>query len=163
MATRSERSAGELVTGEMNAKRFAEHIGVAHGTVKRWLHEGLPASRSRNQSQGTWIIPADGKAWIEQRFGGRKTIAFQRRGFVYFVERQDGAIKIGWSSDVMRRIFELRRGSGAACQLLACYPGDKPDELRLHSTFADCLIGDEWFRAEEHLTAFIDALKERAA
>jgi T5orf172 domain len=164
MATRAERDSGLLATGEMNAKRFAEHIGVAHGTVKRWLHEGMPASRARDgASHGTWIDPIAAQAWLDERFKGRKTIAFSRRGFIYFIEREDGAIKIGWSSDVMRRVAEIRKVFATSAQLLACYPGDKPDELRLHDTFKASLIGDEWFRPDEDLLAFIDALKERAA
>lgn len=162
MTKRAEKETGQLDTGEMMAWRFAEEVGVAHGTIKRWLHDGMPADRSR-KDRHTWIDPVAAKAWIAERFKGRKTVAFNRRGFVYFVEREDGAIKIGWSSDVMRRVFEIRKDNGAAAQLLACYPGDKPDELRLHGVFAPLLIGDEWFRPEADLLAFIDAFKERAA
>ena len=155
MSTRNERSSGQLSTGEMNAKRLAEHLGVAYGTVKRWLHEGMPAYR---EGHGTWVDPKMAERWIAERFKGRKTIAFSRRGFIYFVEREDGAIKIGWSSDVMRRVAELRKKFGTAAQLLACYPGDKPDELRLHDDFRASLIGDEWFRPDERLLLFIDSL-----
>lgn len=41
----------------MNGRQFAEHLGVAHGTVKRWLHEGMPAHRSprrRLRIEGEW-------------------------------------------------------------------------------------------------------------
>lgn len=155
MSTRIERSSGRLATGEMNAKRLAEHLGVAHGTVKRWLHEGMPA---RREDHGTWVDPKVAERWIAERFKGRRTIAFSRRGFIYFVEREDGAIKIGWSSDVMRRVSELRKKVGTAAQLIACYPGDKPEELRLHDVFRESLIGDEWFRPDACVLSFIDSL-----
>lgn len=162
MTTRAEKESGVLATGEMNARRTAERLGVAHGTVKRWLHDGMPAIRDRGDSQ-VWIDPAKADAWIAERFKGRRTVAFQRRSFVYLAEREDGAIKIGFSSDVMRRVSELRKQTSSTVQLLACYPGDKPDELRLHRTFKSDLIGDEWFRPSEELLAFIEALRERAA
>lgn len=162
MPSREERASGVLATGEMNAKRFAERINVAHGTVKRWLHEGMPARRDEHHHH-VWIDSEAAGRWIAERFKGRKTIAFERRSFVYFAEREDGAIKIGWSSDVLRRIAELRKKERTTVQLLACYPGDKPDEQRLHGVFATSLIGDEWFRPDEDLMAFIEALRERAA
>lgn len=162
MPTREERAAGVLATGEMNGKRFAERIGVAHGTVKRWLHEGMPARRDDHHHH-VWIDAEAAQRWIDERFKGRKTIAFDRRSFVYFAQREDGAVKIGWSADVMRRIGELRKKGRSTVQLLACYPGDKPDEQRLHKTFHGSLIGDEWFRPDEDLMAFIEALRERAA
>lgn len=158
IATRAERSTGVLDSGEMDGKRYAEHIGVAHGTVKRWLSEGMPARRHHKY---VWITPAEADAWIAERFKGRRSIAFQRKGVVYFIEREDGAIKIGWSSDVMRRLQEIRKEYLSACQLIACYPGNKTDELRLHATFSDCRIAEEWFRPEEHLQAFIAALGQR--
>ena len=85
VATREERSAGVLNSGEMDGKRYAEHIGVAHGTVKRWLSEGMPA---RRHLKYVWITPSEADAWIAERFKGRKSIAFHRKGFVYFIARK---------------------------------------------------------------------------
>lgn len=161
VSTRQERADGLLVSGEMNARRFAEHIGVAHGTVKRWLHDGMPARREPN-SGGTWITAADG-AWISERFKGRKTVAFNRRAFVYLAEREDGLVKIGWSSDVMRRMHELRKTFRSSVQLLACFPADKPTELALHARFAHLSEGGEWYRPGEDLLAFVESMRTVAA
>ncbi len=162
MTTRQEKRDGQLASGEMNGKRLSEELGVAHGTIKRWLHDGMPAIRDRGDGH-VWIDPDAARAWLAERFKGRKTIAFNRQSFVYVAEREDGAIKIGWSSDVMRRIQEMRKDSTAAVQLLACFPGDKPDELRLHDRFAASRIEFEWYRPDEEVQAFIDGLRERAA
>lgn len=85
--SREERASGLLRTGEMSSKRFGEHIDVAHGTVKRWLLEGLPCRHSGNR---VWITPSAGIAWIEGRYGD--TISRSRRGLVYIAVRaRDGA------------------------------------------------------------------------
>lgn len=164
MITRDDRATGLIMsTGEMNAKRFADEIGVAHGTVKRWLHEGMPARREKEGqrgSHGTWIDPAKAKAWLEERFKGRKTIAFERRSFVYLAEREDGAIKIGWSSDPMRRVFELRRYMRSAVQLVALFPGDKRVENALHERFRKQRIEGEWYSAGGEVAAFVKRIEK---
>ncbi len=140
----------------MNARAFADHIGVAQGTIKRWLIEGMPAHRI-GAEHGIWIEPAAAKAWLTERFKGRETIAFNRVSYVYFAEAEDGRIKIGWSSDVMRRIHEIRKQEKQAVELIACFPGLKPDELRMHAKFKEERIhpGHEWFRPSERLIAFL--------
>ncbi len=162
MTTRAEKEAGQLVTGEMNCKRLAEHLGVAHGTVKRWRHEGMPCIPNRHDGH-VWIDPKAAEAWLAERFKGRKTVAFNRTSLVYFAQREDGAIKIGFSSDVMRRVFELRKDARAAVELLACFPGGKPDELKLHDRFASCALGEEWFSPSDELVEFINRLRGVAA
>ena len=157
--SREARTSGVLHTGELSTKCFAEHIGVAYGTEKRWVHEGLPARRSLNR---VWITPDVGRAWVEARYG--TTIAVGRRGLVYVATRAtDGAVKIGWTSDVMRRVSELRKETRSAVELAACFPGDKPDELRLHERFANDRLDREWFWPSETILSFIDGLRAVAS
>lgn len=163
MTSRAERKAGIRATGEMNGRRFAEHIRVSHSTVKRWLVDGMPATRSLDGDQQVWIDPEAAKEWIAVRFNGRKTIAFDRRAVVYFMQREDGSIKIGFSSDVIRRLHEIRRDNRSAVELLACFPGLKPDEVRLHARFAKHCIGDEWYSPADEILAFIASLGRSAA
>lgn len=145
MTTREQRAAGELPTGEMNGVRFARHVGAAHGTIKRWLYEGMPARRDGHH---VWIDPEAAEAWIDARYKGRKPLAIGRHSCVYVARRlNDDAVKIGFATDVMRRIAELRKESGSAVELAACLPGGKPDELRLHERFAIHRIDGEWFSA----------------
>jgi len=153
--SREERATGRLAMGEMDGKRFAEHIGVAHGTVKRWLHEGMPALR---QGHLVWITPDQAKASIAERFKGRTTIAIGRNSYIYLARAEDGLIKIGWSSDVMRRIQELRKYRGQSVHLLACFPGDTPDELRLHARFSPLRSFDEWYEDDGTIAAFVRSL-----
>ena len=158
MTSRFELEEGELATGEMNARRFADHVGVAHGTIKRWLAEGLPARRLPSGNSSAWINPVEGEAWIATRFKGRRTIAFSRDRCVYFARAEDARIKIGWSSDVVRRLHELRKDLGQAVQLVACFPGTKRDELRLHDRFASLRDEGEWFADDGTIVAFLERL-----
>lgn len=158
--SREELAAGKLRTGEMDGKRFAEFIDVAYGTVKRWLHEGMPATR---RCKKVWIDPTAAKAWIDNRFAGKKTIAFDRTGYVYFAKSESGLIKIGWGSDIMRRVQELRKARREAVHLVACFPGEKPDELRLHEQFASLRTDGEWFQDDGSIEAFIGSILSRAA
>lgn len=145
----------------MDGKRFAEHVDVAHGTVKRWLFEGMPAFREGNR---VWIDLNEATTWLAKRFKGRKTIAFDRHSFIYFAQAEDRTIKIGWSADVMRRIPELRKYRRQGVHLLACFPGDKPGELRLHERFASLRwAGDpegEWYEDDGSILSFIGGFAE---
>lgn len=53
MSTRDERLFGKLPSGEVNAARLSEILGVPHGTVKRWRHEGLPG---RKEGHHVWAV-----------------------------------------------------------------------------------------------------------
>lgn len=144
----------------MNGKQYAEHLGVPHGTVKRWLSEGLPATRQAHAGL-VHIDPGIADAWVQANKA--KSISFARTSSVYFARRDDGAIKIGWTADVPRRLAELRKETGANVALLAVLPGDKPDELRLHARFALSRLDGEWFMPSEEIAAFLRALREVAA
>lgn len=55
----------------MNAREYAERIGRPHGTVKRWLGEGLP---HRKYGLRVIIEPKEADRWVEahdKRAGGR--------------------------------------------------------------------------------------------
>lgn len=143
MSTRAEREAGILPGGEVNGRQLAVILGVPHGTVKRWRREGLPGRKS---GRDLWIVPDEARAWIATRFDGRVPIGMNRISQVYVAHRlDDGAVKVGWTSDIVRRLAELRKKSHAFVELVACLPGDKPRELRVHEMLKPYLIGEEWY------------------
>lgn len=47
----------------MNAREFAERIGRAHGTVKRWLGLGLP---HRKYGQAVVIEEQEARRWVDE-------------------------------------------------------------------------------------------------
>ena len=142
--------------GTASYVRFAELIGVKQGNIKRWVGEGLPVDRSGARPR---VIIEEGKAWVAKHH--EKSIAIHRVAFLYAAERDDGAIKIGWTSDVGRRLRELQNDSdGQAVSLVAAIRGDKPAELKLHQAFAACRIGGEWYRTT--IERVMEALKGAA-
>lgn len=83
--------------------------------------------------------------------------------FVYFIRRNDGAIKIGASSNVPQRLATLRGIVGANIQLLATIPGGTKKEFELHKVFERYRIEGEWFSPGIDLLAYIEspAISER--
>lgn len=81
------------------------------------------------------------------------------QGFVYFAEAE-GSIKIGWSSDVARRLEELQTGNPRKIRLLGAFPGTMHDEAALHRKFGHLRLEGEWFRGESELRSFV-ASQER--
>lgn len=129
----------------LTLRTYAEnHLRARYGTVKRWASEGMPCHRSGSVVR---IDPDEADAWVREHHPN--SIAFGRASVVYVVQRDtDNAVKVGWSSDVMRRMGELRKKCGAAICLYAAVPGDKPLELRVHRALADRHIGNEWYSCE---------------
>lgn len=120
---------------------FADEISVSEGTVKRWVHEGMPV---KYIGLAMRIDPKVAGEWVAQHHNN--SVAIRRRSSVYIVERaKDGAVKIGWTSDIIRRLAELRKDNVDEISLIGSAPADKPIELALHAHFADHRLDGEWF------------------
>lgn len=66
---------------------------------------------------------------------------------IYFLANERaGAVKIGFSEDVGRRVGELQTASPDRLTLLGAVPGDLADEAAMHDLFAGSRIRREWFR-----------------
>lgn len=144
------------ISGTASYPRFAAIVGVRVGTVKRWVHEGMPVDKS---SMLPRVIVDEAKAWVEKHRG--KSVAINRSAYVYVAERDDGAVKIGWTSDIRRRLRELEKDScGKSVSLVTIVRGDKPLELRLHDVFAANRIDGEWYAVDPKAVA--KALQEAA-
>jgi len=139
-------------------QEFAERIGVTHGTVKRWALEGLPVDRGANgKARYPTVDLVEGRAWVQANRGG--SVAIDRVGLVYFVVRDnDGAVKIGWTSDIERRFQEIRKEWNCSIQPLLVLPGGKPLELALHDQFQHLCIGAEWFAPANEIVQWIEEL-----
>jgi hypothetical protein len=76
------------------------------------------------------------------------------RGNVYFVAA-DGAIKIGFSANVSKRMAQLQTGAACKLQLLAIQPGaSRAVEKLLHQTFQEFRLEGEWFRDNRIIRRF---------
>lgn len=79
---------------------------------------------------------------------------------VYFAQaRETGAIKIGFTIDVPRRMRQIR----PEVDLLVAVEGGRGLERRMHERFAHLRIAGEWFRPDRELMELISDLAEEAA
>lgn len=79
-----------------------------------------------------------------------------RAGTVYYLEL-NGLIKIGWTSDLQRRMKDYTPGS-----LLAAQPGTRADEKRIHRMFAAHRThGAEWYAPVPSIRHHIDLVKQK--
>ena len=59
-------------------------------------------------------------------------------------------------------MFELRKYNRCAVQLIACWPGAKPDELLLHDRFKKHALESEWFAPAEEVKSWIAGIGRHA-
>lgn len=77
------------------------------------------------------------------------------KGFVYFASMENGAIKIGFATDVEQRIRSLFYVVPGGVELLASVQGTPAGERWVQAKFAHLKISGEWFRPERELLDFI--------
>lgn len=78
-------------------------------------------------------------------------------GTIYYLEH-DGHIKIGWTSDLRRRMRQFPPGAA----LLATEPGTQSDERKVHRKFkVHRTHGNEWFAAVPSLKHHVEMVKRR--
>lgn len=83
----------------------------------------------------------------------------ERAHQIYFVQRADGLIKIGYSSSLDNRITQLRK-SHEGLEVLKVINGDRRLERELHYQFQSCQEYGEWFRPDPIL---LDAIAKMDA
>ena len=77
-------------------------------------------------------------------------------GFVYFIQAGDnGAIKIGYTKDVDRRIKELQTSNPEKLNLLLKVGAEPNDEKVMHDKFKKYCINLEWYSPSDELINFI--------
>lgn len=83
-----------------------------------------------------------------------------REATVYYVQRGDGLIKIGFSSVPRQRVANLRREHGPL-ELLATHKGGRDAEQVQHRRFDRLRVTGEWFRPEPELLAHVERINAR--
>ena len=77
-------------------------------------------------------------------------------GFVYFIQAgNNGAIKIGYTKDVDRRIKELQTSNPEKLNLLLKVGAEPNDEKVMHDKFKKYCINLEWYSSSEELLNYI--------
>lgn len=86
-----------------------------------------------------------------------------RKGFVYFIQSEEGPIKIGFSDDPAKRLDQLQVASPSQLRLLGSLPCKSTREAAIHGYFAEHRLRGEWFRPAPELLAWIAESTDAAA
>lgn len=81
----------------------------------------------------------------------RQTEAYRLRypGFIYFIQGESGgSVKIGYATDIEKRIKTLQTGFPETLVILKTYPGDTSDEAGIHEEFKEFRLRGEWFKPD---------------
>jgi len=76
-------------------------------------------------------------------------------GFVYFIRAGGGPVKIGFSTNVEKRMVALQISSPHDLVLIAKVPGNKRLEKQIHKHFSHLALRGEWFEMDGELEEFI--------
>ncbi len=79
---------------------------------------------------------------------------------VYFIEAEDGTVKIGYSASPRQRFAQINSYSPLHLTLVAAVEGGAAIEYRLHQKFASNRKKHEWFFPSEELSALLKAAQE---
>lgn len=79
-------------------------------------------------------------------------------GFVYAIGDGEGRVKIGWSSDPVRRLTKLGSDCPQSAVLLGVVPATKAQEKQTHEILQRWRIKGDWFRLESHVATFVSML-----
>lgn len=132
-------SVDELPSGRFRARVSAFGRQTSLGSFEtRALAE---AACDRALSSGSFREPRDGA------------------GKVYFVRAGTlGPIKIGFASDVRKRLRALQTASAQQLRIIGTIDGQLRDEAAMHKQWAHLRMGGEWFRAEDELLDFVRSI-----
>jgi T5orf172 domain len=108
---------------------------------------------------------ADKAKKIQSRLDGQSELDSKRKlrkvrmGYVYFIENSlEDAIKIGFSSNVTKRLKTLQVSSSSKLVLLKKIRGSSNKEKELHQKFLPIRLSGEWFARTPEIISFIEAL-----
>lgn len=73
----------------------------------------------------------------------------------YFAGDANGAVKIGSSCNVRRRLEELQKHNSMPIRLLAAFDGGEATEAYYHGRFRQLRLHGEWFRIDGKLSQFL--------
>ncbi len=129
---------------ELDHKTFSQleiGINVPPGFIDELIAHGLLSYKEP-------LMVAKDRSWAGTGQKNRKS----RR--VYFIrDRGTGLVKIGVSHNPDSRMKQLRTSGDV--ELLGSFPGDVPEEAKLHRQFAEHRRHGEWFEASPGLLELI--------
>jgi hypothetical protein len=85
--------------------------------------------------------------------GGTRIFSYMKNAKTYFIQANDGRIKIGVSTKPENRLKQLQTAHSEPLVILLVVQGDI--ERKLHSQFAELRLSGEWFKPESSLLTWI--------
>ncbi len=79
----------------------------------------------------------------------------RKSNILYFIQAENGLIKIGVCFDAALRFSQLSRISPIKLTLLGSIPGNLSKEKEIHTKFKNLNSHGEWFRPDKELLGFI--------
>jgi DNA-binding XRE family transcriptional regulator len=76
---------------------------------------------------------------------------------IYFLKDENNYVKIGFSTNVIQRIYDLRVSSPYKSEVLLIISGDYALEQELHKKFKDSFKSGEWFLFSKEIQDFVNA------
>ena len=71
---------------------------------------------------------------------------------IYFIQRGfDGPVKIGFSTDIKKRLSALQTSHDAKLRVIRAFDGSESDEASLHARFYKHRLQGEWFSPEPEI------------
>ena len=84
----------------------------------------------------------------------------RRRMFLYAISSgPDAPVKLGISSEPLRRLQDLQVASHQPLKIIGVREGTLPDEARLHRVLRASRLSGEWFRRTPELDSFLATLQ----
>jgi hypothetical protein len=81
------------------------------------------------------------------------------KSIVYYVQRKDGAVKVGTSRSAGQRFEQIEKQHGEL-RFLAYEDGDRKRETFMHDLFADTRLDGEWFEPSTELVSYIKMIRK---
>ena len=129
--------------------RRAREAATHEQANQSWQEMIRRNSEKNNGVPLPWIVEAY-EAWVAEFLSAR----------VYFIqETETGAIKIGTTKELQKRLQGLRSSNPNELKLIATISGDSRVERALHHRFDRAHIRGEWFRPVPELLAYISEIK----
>lgn len=133
----------------LTLQELSHHLCLGEGVILEMVEDGeLPAPEKRS-----------GKVvWCWQDVEGAMVNGAANTRCVYFIEMQD-FIKIGFTTNIRRRLYQIKRGLPYQVKLLHQMPGDFDLELDIHRRWNHLRYDGEWFHKSPDLLDFIERLR----
>ena len=85
----------------------------------------------------------------------------EEKGFIYAIEAEGREyIKIGFSTNVERRLAALQTGTPDELRLIAHWPGTLAEERQIHLKLKEWRIVREWFKASAEVLNIVERLSQ---